>query len=169
MENTATVATATATALDVRAVPAPVLAELRRTDDAGRAREAADAGPGGQPLRCCLTRARPGERIVLLSYAPLLRWAAETGCDPGPYLETGPVFVHAGPCAGHPGGWPEGFHGGPRVLRAYSADGRILGGRVGGPAELPGIAAELLADPATAVLHVRAVEYGCFLHEVRRA
>ncbi|MFF4344159.1 DUF1203 domain-containing protein [Kitasatospora sp. NPDC001540] len=166
MENTA--ATATVTALDVRAVPGPVLAELRRVDDAGRTREAFDAGLGDQPLRCCLTRARPGERIVLLSYAPLLRWAAETGCDPGPYLETGPVFVHAGPCAGHPGGWPEGFHRGPRVLRAYSADGLILGGKLGAPDELPSIAAELLADPATAVLHVRAVEFGCFLHEVRR-
>ncbi|BAJ30510.1 MULTISPECIES: DUF1203 domain-containing protein [Kitasatospora] len=155
--------------MDVRAVPAEVLAGLRRADDAGRARAAETTEAGGHPLRCCLTRARPGDRIVLLSYAPLLRWAAETGCDPGPYLETGPVFVHAEPCAGHPGGWPAGFHGGHRVLRAYSADGRILGGRIGEPEELPLIAAELLADPANAVLHVRAVEYGCFLHEVRRA
>ncbi|WP_051732333.1 DUF1203 domain-containing protein [Kitasatospora phosalacinea] len=159
----------TATALDVRAVPAPVLAELLRADDAGRAREALVTETGDEPLRCCLTRARPGDRITLLSYAPLLRWAAETGRDPGPYLETGPVFVHAGPCAGHPGGWPEGFHRGPRVLRAYSADGRILGGQVGEPGELASLAAELLADPETAVLHVRAVEFGCFMHEVRRA
>ncbi|MFK0190401.1 DUF1203 domain-containing protein [Kitasatospora sp. NPDC090308] len=164
----ATAAPGTAPALDVRAVPRPVLDALRRTDDAGRARTSAVTEQGGEPLRCCLTRARPGERITLLSYAPLLRWAAETGCDPGPYLETGPVFVHAEPCPGHPGGWPAGFHGGPRVLRAYAADGRILGGRLGGPAELPSLAAELLADPATAVLHVRAVEFGCFLHEVRR-
>ncbi|MFJ5232503.1 DUF1203 domain-containing protein [Kitasatospora sp. NPDC088391] len=163
-------ATATATATDVRAVPADVLAALRQTDDAGRPVVPFTVEEeGGHPLRCCLTRARTGERIALVSYAPLRRWAAETGCDPGAYVETGPVFVHAEPCAGHPGGWPDAFHGARRVLRAYAADGRILGGRLTEPAELPAVAAELLADPETAVLHVRAVEFGCFLHEVRRA
>ncbi|MFJ1752090.1 DUF1203 domain-containing protein [Kitasatospora sp. NPDC088134] len=161
--------TATATATEVRAVPAAVLAELRRTDDAGRPAVPFTVEDGGHPLRCCLTRARPGERIALVSYAPLRRWAAATGCDPGAYVETGPVFLHAEPCAGFAGGWPDGFHGTHRVLRAYGADGRILGGRLGEPAELPALAAELLADPETAVLHVRAVEFGCFLHEVHRA
>ncbi|RKE20879.1 DUF1203 domain-containing protein [Streptomyces sp. TLI_171] len=159
----------TTTQLDIRAVPAATLAELRHADDAGRAPAPFTAEDGDQPLRCCLTRAAPGDRIALLSYAPLRRWAAETGCDPGAYMETGPVFVHAEPCGGFGGGWPEGFHGGQRVLRAYGADGRILGGVLGEPGELPELAAELLADPATALLHVRAVEFGCFLHEVRRA
>ncbi|MGW3510169.1 DUF1203 domain-containing protein, partial [Streptomyces sp. NPDC000994] len=31
----------------------------------------------GAPLRCCLRRSEPGERIALVSYAPLRRWAAE--------------------------------------------------------------------------------------------
>ncbi|MFD7640024.1 DUF1203 domain-containing protein [Kitasatospora sp. NPDC059795] len=159
----------TDTTLDVRAVPAETLAELRRLDDSGRCHPVTVTEGAGAPLRCCLTRARVGERVVLLSYAPLRRWAEAAGCDPGAYLETGPVFVHADPCEGFAGGWPDGFHGGQRVVRAYSKDGRILGGRVGEPDELPKLAAELLADPEIAVVHVRAVEYGCFMHEVRRA
>ncbi|MEV4556971.1 DUF1203 domain-containing protein [Kitasatospora sp. NPDC049285] len=163
--------TVTETSRTVRAIPAEVLAELRRRDDSGRTPDPAATRDGGEPLRCCLTRARPGERIVLLSYAPLRRWAAETGCDPGAYEETGPVFGHAEPCPGPetPGGWPAGFHGGQRVLRAYSGAGRILRGVLGEPAELPRLAGELLADPEVAVVHVRAVEFGCFMHEVRRA
>ncbi|WP_232734203.1 DUF1203 domain-containing protein [Kitasatospora sp. CB02891] len=159
----------TDTAFDVRAIPAGTLAELRRLDDSGRCHPVTVTEDAGAPLRCCLTRARAGERITLLSYAPLRRWAEETGCDPGPYLETGPVYVHADPCEGFAGGWPDAFHGGQRVVRAYSADGRILAGRVGEPAELPELAAELLDDPETAVVHVRAVGFGCFMHEVRRA
>lgn len=54
------------------------------------------------------------------------------------------------------------------MLRAYDSGGRILGGRLVQPAEAAAGAAELLADPEVAVLHVRAVEYGCFMHEVRR-
>ncbi|WP_461029057.1 DUF1203 domain-containing protein, partial [Streptomyces sparsus] len=116
-----------------------------------------------------------GERIVLVSYAPLRRWAAETGAVPGPYDECGPVFLHADRCAGHSAaaGYPATLHGPRRVLRAYSAEGRILGGtlvelpasRVG---EVEGLLRGILADPAVQLVHVRAVEFGCFLAEVRR-
>jgi hypothetical protein len=65
-------------------------------------------------------------------------------------------------------------HGSRRVLRAYSADGRILGGRLTEPDEVddPGSAAavlaEVFADPDVALVHVRAVEFGCFTFEIRR-
>lgn len=60
------------------------------------------------------------------------------------------------------------------MLRAYSADGRILGGRLTEPEEVSDArsAAEVLAgmfaDPDVALVHVRAVEFGCFTFEIRR-
>jgi hypothetical protein len=123
---------------------------------------------GGAPLRCCLRRSEPGERIALLSYAPLRRWAAETGADPGAYDERGPVFVHADDCGG-PDSTSHPFTGAHRVLRRYSAEGRILGGRLVDPSESFDEAfAEAFTDLEVALVHVRAVEYGCFLYEVRR-
>ena len=50
------------------------------------------------PIRCCLGRSRPYETIALVSYAPLRRWARETGARPGPYDEVGPVFIHPEEC-----------------------------------------------------------------------
>ncbi|MER5351068.1 DUF1203 domain-containing protein [Kitasatospora sp. NPDC002551] len=155
--------------LTVRPIDPAVHRALLVRDDAGRPPVRSVDEDGGAPLRCCLTRARAGERIALVSYAPLRRWAAETGAEPGPYDETGPVFVHDGPCAGPAGpGWPAGFHGGQRVLRAYDRRGRILGGELVEPETAEAVAARLLADPRVAVLHARAVDFGCFMHEVRR-
>ncbi len=149
-------------------VPPATLDELRATDDAGRVPAPFTDEAGGAPLRCCLRHSGPGERIVLVSYAPLRRWAAATGADPGPYDEQGPVFVHAEQCAG-PRTDRLPFTDSHRTLRRYSADGRILGGRlVGDPGAFAYALREAFDDPAVAFVHVRAVEYGCFLYEVRR-
>jgi hypothetical protein len=156
------------TAYTARPIEPAVLKQLRDLDDAGRPAAALTDQEGGAPLRCCLRRSEPGERIALVSYAPLRRWAAETGADPGAYDERGPVFIHADDCAGpdldgHP------FTGAHRVVRRYSADGRILGGRlVQPPDSFDEAFASAFTDPEVAVVHVRAVEYGCFLYEVRR-
>lgn len=86
------------------------------------------------------------------------------------------MFVHAEPCEG-PGGtsYPVDMCGERRVFRAYDADGNILGGRLvdqyvsrdATAAEI--ILSEQFADPDVALVHVRAVEFGCFLFEVHRA
>ncbi|MFE9773111.1 DUF1203 domain-containing protein [Streptomyces sp. NPDC005931] len=152
-----------------RPVPAPVLEELLTADDAGRPAAPFVDTEGGAPLRCCLRAGEPGESLALVSYAPLRRWAAETGVDPGAYDEQGPVFIHAGKCAGPDGEEQLPFTGAHRVLRRYGADGRILGGRlVEAPEDFAPALAEAFTDPAVALVHVRAVEYGCFLYEVRR-
>ncbi|MFF2778089.1 DUF1203 domain-containing protein [Streptomyces sp. NPDC058052] len=156
-----------------RAVEPAVLAALRTTDDAGRPCVPYTATEGGEPLRCCLRAARAGERIALVSYAPLRRWAAAEGAAPGAYDEVGPVFVHAEECGGperpeDAEAYPFERAGALRTVRRYSADGRIVGGRL---VELPGLDeafTEAFADPAVALVHVRAVEYGCFHFEVRR-
>ncbi|WP_150254669.1 DUF1203 domain-containing protein [Nocardiopsis deserti] len=160
---------------EARPIEAHVLGRLREQDDAGLARTPRTDHEGGSPLRCCLRPSEPGERIVLVSYAPLRRWAERTGADPGPYDECGPVFVHAGECGGpsHATGYPVALHGPRRVLRAYDSRGRILGGRLvelphARAAEVDGILGEVLSDPEVALVHVRAVEFGCFMVEVRR-
>lgn len=156
------------TTYTARPVGPTVLKELRTTDDAGRPLTPVTDDEGGAPLRCCLRRSAPGERIALVSYAPLRRWAAETGAEPGAYDEQGPVFIHAEECAGPAGdGYP--FTDDHRTVRRYSADGHILGGRlVRGPESFDAAFRNAFDDPAVALVHVRAVEYGCFLYEVRR-
>jgi hypothetical protein len=167
-------ATTTAT-YEIRAIGPDVLEELRLCDDAGAEPRLMVDAEGGSPLRCCLRRSRPWEQLALVSYAPLRRWAERTGVEPGPYNEVGPVFIHPEPCAGpaHPG-YPADLHGSHKVFRAYSKDGGILGGCLVEPGD-SGVAAaaeaaisELLADPDVALVHVRAVEFGCFTFEVQR-
>ncbi|MDN0196867.1 DUF1203 domain-containing protein [Streptomyces sp. S.PNR 29] len=158
-----------ATAYTARPIPHVTLKELRSADDAGREMVPVTDEEGGAPLRCCLRHSEPGESIALVSYAPLRRWAAGAGVDPGAYDEQGPVFIHAGECPGPRGaGLP--FTGAHRTVRRYSADGRILGGRLVERAEdFEPAFDEAFTDPEVALVHVRAVEYGCFLYEVRRS
>ncbi|MFJ1574808.1 MULTISPECIES: DUF1203 domain-containing protein [unclassified Streptomyces] len=170
-----------------RPITPAALKELRDTDDSGHTRAPFTDEEGGAPLRCCLRPSRSGERLLLVSYAPLRRWAAESWAQPGAYDEQGPVFIHAEECGGPAGGgYPYARPGALRTVRRYSAEGRILGGRL---LELPenadagvdtaaGTAVdtafddafdEAFADPEVALVHVRAVEFGCFHFEVRRA
>jgi Protein of unknown function (DUF1203) len=171
-----TITTEARTKFQVRAIPADVLDELRERDDAGNPPRIRTDQSGGSPLRCCLRLSAPAEEIALVSYAPLRRWARRTGADPGPYDEVGPVFIHPGPCAGPDGtGYPAALAGRPRVLRAYGADGTIRGGRLAGqdelrdPAAAASVISEVLDDPEVAVVHVRAVDFGCFSFEIARS
>ncbi|WP_420080790.1 DUF1203 domain-containing protein [Streptomyces sp. JL4002] len=160
-----------------------VLRQLRDADDAGRACVPYTDEEGGAPLRCCLRTSAAGERIALVAYAPLRRWAAATGADPGAYDEQGPVFVHAGECGGPAGsgagsgpgagGYPFARPGVLRTLRRYDVRGHILGGRVlalgeDADGDVGRALDEAFADPETALVHVRAAEFGCFQFEVRR-
>lgn len=70
-------------------------------------------------------------------------------------------------------GYPFTRPGALRTIRRYDTGGHIVGGR---PIEVPEAAEEAFdrafdeafADPEVALVHVRAVEYGCFRFEVRR-
>lgn len=159
-----------------RPVSSTALAELRARDDAGRPTVPYPDEEGGAPLRCCLRLSTVGERIALVSYAPLRRWAAETGAEPGAYDEQGPVFIHAEDCGGpDPArtGYPWARPGALRAFRRYDERGHITGGRM---VELPEDAdgafdralAEAFTDPDTVQVHVRAVEYGCYHFRVDR-
>ncbi|MFC8535235.1 DUF1203 domain-containing protein [Streptomyces sp. NPDC057249] len=164
------------TTYEARAIEPDALDGLRKTDDAGQPCVPYTDTEGGAPLRCCLRGSEPGERIALVSYAPLRRWAAATRARPGAYDEQGPVFIHAEGCEGpEPGrkGYPFSRAGALRTVRRYDAEGRIVGGRL---LEIPEdeergydeALREAFADAAVALVHVRAVEYGCWHFEVRR-
>jgi Protein of unknown function (DUF1203) len=161
---------------EIRAIAPDVLAELRERDDAGAPLRVMVDEEGGSPLRCCLRRILPGEQVALVSYAPLRRWARATGADPGAYDETGPVFIHPEPCPGPASqGYPEALAGSAKVFRCYTADGRILRGRlfgVGEPSDTSSagaVLARIFDDPAVALVHIRAVEFGCFAFEAHRS
>ncbi|WP_460065715.1 DUF1203 domain-containing protein [Streptomyces sp. YKOK-I1] len=150
-----------------RPVPPDVVEALCTLDDAGRRAVAFVDREGGAPLRCCLRRSEEGETIALVSYAPLRRWAALTGAEPGAYDEQGPVFVHGRGCPGPAGGGLP-FTEAHRTVRRYSAAGHILGGELVTDGDLPRAFRNAFDDPDVALVHIRAVEYGCFLYEVRR-
>ncbi|MHC5904790.1 DUF1203 domain-containing protein [Streptomyces sp. S6] len=143
------------TSYTVLPIDPAALKELRVTDDAGRPCVPYTATPDdtGSPLRCCLRPVEPGERIALISYAPLRRWAASVGARPGAYDEQGPVFVHADECGGFSPGerYPFDRPGALRTVRRYDA-----------------ALDDAFSDPDVALVHVRALEFGCFHFEVRR-
>ncbi|HEU5421694.1 MAG TPA: DUF1203 domain-containing protein [Streptosporangiaceae bacterium] len=178
MAPTASTMTTTMTGFRVSAIDPAVLSELRIRDDAGQPPRLLTDDEGGSPLRCCLRRIEPGERVALVSYAPLRRWASRTGADPGPFDEVGPVFIHPEPCPGpadSTAGFPPALASGRWMLRQYAAAGHILGGHLvdlgpaGDAAAANAALAAALAEPGVALVHVRAIAFGCFQFEVTPA
>lgn len=161
----------TAPTLRILAIPGQTLHRLREQghDDHGNPWAPRTDTEGGSPLRCCLRRSKPDERIVLIAYAPV---AGRASGALGGYDETGPVFVHADECEGYvdDGHYPSTVGRHRQVLRAYRADGSIAGGVLLDEADDRDAAArDLLADPDVEFLHSRHVVYGCYLLEIRRA
>ena len=117
----------------------------------------------GEPLRCCLRYAEPGEQITLISYAPF--------DHPSVWSEVGPVYIHAARCDGYAptGRLPEHLATGPRVLRTYRADDTMNYDHntvVTDEADLEPIIERLLSEPDVATVHVRTLAPQCFLYAV---
>jgi hypothetical protein len=117
----------------------------------------------GEPLRCCLRYAEPGEDIALISYAPFEHASV--------WREVGPVYIHAGRCEGYmpTGRLPEQLASGPRVLRTYRADDTMNYEHntvVTDEADLEPIIERLLGKPDVATVHVRTLAPQCFLYAV---
>jgi Protein of unknown function (DUF1203) len=155
----------TMTYLLVQAIDPAHLDEVRITDADGhgnRLRSFAATGQG-EPLRCCLRYAEPGEQITLISYAPF--------DHPSVWTEVGPVYIHAARCAGHvpTGRLPEHLAFGPRVLRTYRADDTMNYDHntvVTDEADLEPIIDRLLSEPDVATVHVRTLAPQCFLYAI---
>jgi hypothetical protein len=132
-------------------------------DEFGNPFTAYDAAGEGEPLRCCLRFARPGEQIALISWAPFT--------EVSPWREVGPVYVHAEPCAGPGGsGVPGGLSRGPLLLRTYHADGSMdyAHNTLIGADDVEPMLQDLLAHAEVATVHVRTVLPQCFLYAVTR-
>jgi hypothetical protein len=149
----------------VRAIDPARLGVVRDTgaDGHGNQLRPFDATGEGEPLRCCLRYAEPGERITLISYAPFEQ--------PSVWREVGPVYIHAEPCEGYTptGGLPEQLATGPRVLRTYRADDTMNYEHntvVTDEADLEPIIERLLSEPDVTTVHVRTLAPQCFLYAV---
>ncbi|MFI1384080.1 DUF1203 domain-containing protein [Embleya sp. NPDC020886] len=147
----------------VRAIPAEFLDTVRAagTDVSGHPVEPRAAG-GGEPLRCCLRDAEPGESLILFGYEPPL--------PASPYREIGAVFTHAEACPGPTDdGYPPHWRDRPQVFRAYDALGRIHPtSRVHDTDAPEGALAEILADPEVTRIHSRNITYGCYMFAITR-
>jgi hypothetical protein len=154
----------TRTDFRVRALPERLLERVRgcEPDASGNPAERVRAS-GGEPVRCCLRDARPGEDLLLLSYEPPI--------PPGPYVERGAVFVHARPCLGplSEDRYPREWYGRPQVLRSYDRRGWIRDAQVHDGRQPEAVLSRLLADPEVVQVHSRNVAYGCFMFQVVRA
>ena len=119
---------------------------------------------GGYPCRHCLTDLPEGKEALLVAHRPFDRDA--------PYSEVGPIFVCPDGCEAYSrtSELPEVIRRRRVVIRAYDEGDRI---RYGHHELVDGAGAEaaiarLLADPATAYLHVRSALTGCYHCRVER-
>ncbi len=159
----------TATRLLVQAISSDHLDSIRNSGLDGHGNELrpfAASGGQGEPLRCCLRYAEPGEEITLISYAPF--------DHPSVWTEVGPVYIHAARCDGYAptGKLPEQLATGPRVLRTYRADDSMnydYNTVVTTEVDLEPIIARLLIENSVATVHVRTLAPQCFLYAVAQS
>jgi Protein of unknown function (DUF1203) len=119
---------------------------------------------GGEPLRCCLRDAVPGEDLLLFGYQPPM--------PPSPYREFGAVLAHATPCAGpaDPTRYPSDWYGRPQVLRAYDRRGWIHDATRRHDGSDPEAAiARILAEPGVVQIHSRNIDWGCYMFAITPA
>jgi hypothetical protein len=145
------------------AVPSQVAAEARDKAANGAPDHKSSVVEVAQsaPCRHCLTWAKPGERVILFPFQSIP--AAQ------PYAESGPIFVHADPCAGYrsPNEFPRDLRNG-RAVRAYNAQNEIVAAEViNGPPE--DAVARLLGGAGVEFLQVRSASHGCYTFKVERA
>ena len=152
-------------AFRIHPITADVIEKVRSSgvDAHGIPVEHVTAG-GGEPLRCCLRNAKPGEQTMLFGY--------QLPLPPSPYLEVGPVFTHRAACDGLADhfDYPPDWRGTPQVLRAYDHRGWIHEATRQHDGDSPEIViTDVLADPAVMEIHSRNIGYGCYMFRITRA
>ena len=118
---------------------------------------------GGEPLRCCLRDAEPGESCILFGYEPQI--------PASPYREIGAVFAHADACAGPAttDTYPDAWRGRPQVLRAYDDRGWIHDStQVHDGSDPESAIRAILENPEVERIHSRNVAHGCYMFTVLR-
>ena len=119
---------------------------------------------GGNPCRHCLAMIPKGAKMLVLAHRPFPA--------PQPYAEIGPIFLCADAC--QPGGSaqvPAMLDSADYIIRGYDQKDRIVygTGAVTPTAQIPARAADLLADPRVAYVHVRSARNNCFQCRIDKA
>lgn len=151
----------------VEAIPPGHLNEIRANgrDAFGNPLVQTTDAAGGSPLRCCLRPTRAGERIAVIAYQPFAR--------PGPFAESGPVFIHAESCAGDaaPDQYPAAYRDWPAMIfRPYRTDGVIAYEAIqkGDGRTAEELIASMFAVPDIEFIHTRNVYAGCYMFTITR-
>ncbi|NJM30956.1 MAG: DUF1203 domain-containing protein [Rhizobiales bacterium] len=136
------------------------------TDANGQSPERAVSDGDGVPCRHCLEDVGQGEDYLVLAYRPFP--------SRQPYAETGPIFLHAGPCeraADTPHIPPMLAKRKAHLIKGYGTNDRIVygTGQVVPSDELETAAAEILARPDVAYVHVRSAVNNCYTCRIDRA
>jgi hypothetical protein len=113
----------------------------------------------GYPCRHCLKNIGAGEELFVFAYRPFPELQ--------PYAETGPIFLHKQPCKRYSADevLPPVLTTSPDfIVRGYGENDRIVygTGAVTPIEKIPGYAAELLARPGIAYVHVRSARNNCY-------
>lgn len=151
----------------VQPLPQPFAEEVRRTraDEHGNSALVPQiVQPGDKsPCRVCLEDARPGERLLLFSYAAITR--------PRPYRFVGPIFIHADGCAPYANGQelPPMLLSRLLSVRAFSAADALVEAEVMKGGELEMFVQRLFENPEVSSVHVHTARPGCFLCRIERA
>lgn len=120
----------------------------------------------GVPCRHCLRDVAKGEAYLILAYRPFPELQ--------PYAETGPIFIHAGPCdraADTREIPPMLAKRKAHLVKGYGADDRIVYGTgvIVASDELEDAARQILGRADVAYAHVRSALNNCYTCRIDRA
>jgi hypothetical protein len=130
--------------------------------EAGAIRVTAVAG-GRFPCRITLEDAAPGQSLLLVNHQ---HQAAAT-----PYRSNYAIYVNeaARQARRFEGELPPVLRGRPIALRAYDADGMLVGAELALDDDVADVIARRFEDPAAAYLHAHHAAHGCFAARIDRA
>lgn len=119
----------------------------------------------GVPCRHCLEDVAAGEDYLVLAYRPFPTLQ--------PYAETGPIFLHAEPCARAADASaipPMLARRKAHLIKGYDGDDRIVysTGQVAASGELEAEAVKIFERPEVAYVHVRSAVNNCFTCRIDR-
>lgn len=151
----------------IRGLPAEQFAPLFALSDAelaeqGAVRRIADARNPGYPCRISLTDSQPGDELILVNY--------EHHAVASPYRMRFAIFVRKGEeTFDAPDSVPEQLRKRTLAVRAFDADGMMIGFELVEGIKLESAIGRHFADPRAAYLHLHFAAPGCYAACVERA
>ena len=151
----------------IRGLPAEEFAPLFSLSDAelvaqGAVRRIADNREPGYPCRVSLSDSKPGDELILLNY--------EHHQVASPYRMRFAIFVRKGDETFDAlDNVPEQLRKRTLAVRAFDADGMMVGFELVEGAKLESAIGRHLADPRAAYLHLHFAAPGCYAARVERA